>query len=213
MVESGFNPLGTGSLLAAGFGFMVDVANVDSLAGRRRGDEVFRRKQAFRQPVRRQSESLPESAFESVSAPATKPHSRTDTGTIVLHWISAIAVLTSIATGLRIASDAPVAPISQFLSPILPQGEIWKRNWEIVTAMLVLARELEIAVTAEGIETEAQLEFLREYDFVTVQGYLFSRPLPASALDELKRFPMAAKPVNGVFRPQKAQQFQLRKTA
>jgi Ni,Fe-hydrogenase I cytochrome b subunit len=43
-------------------------------------------------------------------------------GTIILHWISAIVVLTSIVTGLRIASDAP---ISQFLSPILPQGEIW----------------------------------------------------------------------------------------
>ncbi len=57
--------------------------------------------------------------------PITKPHSRTDAGTIILHWISAIAVATSIATGLRIASDAPVAPISQFFSPILPQGEIW----------------------------------------------------------------------------------------
>jgi EAL domain-containing protein (putative c-di-GMP-specific phosphodiesterase class I) len=79
--------------------------------------------------------------------------------------------------------------------------------------MLVLARELGIAVTAEGIETEAQLEFLREYDFVTVQGYLFSRPLPASALNELKRFPSAAKPVDRVFRPQEDQQFQLKRTA
>ncbi|MBK5106257.1 MAG: cytochrome b/b6 domain-containing protein [Burkholderiales bacterium] len=58
-------------------------------------------------------------------APTKPAHSRTDAGTIILHWISAIAVLTSIATGLRIASDAPIAPISQFLSPILPQGEIW----------------------------------------------------------------------------------------
>ena len=77
----------------------------------------FRETQGVRQPVHRQS--------ESVSAPAKPAHSRTDAGTIILHWISAIAVLTSIATGLRIASDAPIAPISQFLSPILPQGEIW----------------------------------------------------------------------------------------
>ncbi|MBK5106258.1 MAG: hypothetical protein JJE42_18600, partial [Burkholderiales bacterium] len=60
---------------------------------------------------------------------------------------------------------------------------------------------------------EAQLEFLREYDFVTVQGYLFSRPLPASALHELKRFPSAAAPINGILQPQKDQQFQMRKTA
>ncbi len=107
MVESGFNPLGTGSLLAAGFGFMVDVANVDWLAGRRRGGEVFRRKQAFWQPVRRQSERLPECAFERVSAPVTKPHSRTDAGTIILQWISAIVVLTSIAGLTLFFSSAP----------------------------------------------------------------------------------------------------------
>ena len=99
---------------------MVDVASAGSLAGQRRGDDKFRRTQGLRHPV-----SLPESVSESVPNLAKPAHSRTDVGTIVLHWISAIAVLTSIATGLRIASDAPVAPISQFLSPILPQGEIW----------------------------------------------------------------------------------------
>ena len=100
---------------------MVDVASVGSLAERRRDGEAFDqtaglRRPPFRQPIR-QTERLPDTA--------TKPHSRTDAGTIILHWISAIAVLTSVATGLRIAADAPAAPISQFLSPILPQGEIW----------------------------------------------------------------------------------------
>ncbi|HMB48440.1 MAG TPA: ethylbenzene dehydrogenase-related protein [Afifellaceae bacterium] len=54
-----------------------------------------------------------------------KRASRSDIGTVIIHWVSAIAMFVSIATGLRIASDALNAPISQFLSPILPQGEVW----------------------------------------------------------------------------------------
>jgi diguanylate cyclase (GGDEF)-like protein len=115
---------------------------------------------------------------------------------------------TSIANLRRLNFDR--IKIDKVLTTDLPGH---RRAAGIVKSMLVLARELGIAVTAEGIETEAQLEFLREYDFVTVQGYLFSRPLPASALNELKRFPSAAKPVDRVFRPQEDQQFQLRRTA
>ncbi len=60
----------------------------------------------------------------NVSASARQA-SRSDIGTVALHWTTAIATFVCLATGLRIASDALNAPISQFLSPILPQGEIW----------------------------------------------------------------------------------------
>jgi len=50
---------------------------------------------------------------------------RTDVGTLVLHWATAIAFLVSLFTGIRIAADALSAPVSKWLSPILPQGEIW----------------------------------------------------------------------------------------
>jgi len=115
---------------------------------------------------------------------------------------------TSIANLRRLNFDR--IKIDKILTADLPGH---RRAAGIVKSMLVLARELGMAVTAEGIETEAQLEFLREYDFVTVQGYLFSRPLPAAALGELKRFPLATKPVNRIFRPQKEQQFLLKRTA
>ncbi len=115
---------------------------------------------------------------------------------------------TSIANLRRLNFDR--IKIDKVLTSDLPGH---RRAAGIVKSMLVLAHELEIAVTAEGIETEAQLEFLREFDFVTVQGYLFSRPLPASALGELKRFPAAAKPTGRSLEPQQGQQFFLRKTA
>ena len=50
---------------------------------------------------------------------------RTDFGTLVLHWTTAIAFVVSLFTGIRIAADALHAPVSKWLSPILPQGEIW----------------------------------------------------------------------------------------
>lgn len=61
----------------------------------------------------------------SNTATSARRSSRSDIGTIVIHWTCAIAVFVCIATGLRIASDALDAPISHFLSPILPQGEVW----------------------------------------------------------------------------------------
>src|SRR3954452_12869319 len=50
---------------------------------------------------------------------------RTDVGTLVLHWVTAIAFVVSLFTGIRIAADALHAPVSKWLSPVLPQGQIW----------------------------------------------------------------------------------------
>jgi diguanylate cyclase (GGDEF)-like protein len=48
----------------------------------------------------------------------------------------------------------------------------------IVAAITVMAQQLKLEVVAEGVETEAQLEFLRELRCQYVQGYYFSKPLP-----------------------------------
>lgn len=51
----------------------------------------------------------------------------------------------------------------------------------IVKATLLLGRSLNIPVLAEGVETEAQLAFLREQGCASVQGYLFGKPMPRDA--------------------------------
>lgn len=55
----------------------------------------------------------------------------------------------------------------------------------IVNAILGLGRSLGIAVTAEGVETEEQLERMRAEGCDEAQGYLISRPLPAEQAREL----------------------------
>ena len=52
----------------------------------------------------------------------------------------------------------------------------------IVRAILGLARDLRLSVTAEGIETEEQLMFLRENHCGEGQGYLIGKPMDADAI-------------------------------
>ena len=55
----------------------------------------------------------------------------------------------------------------------------------IVQTILAMAKQLKIGVVAEGVETLAQCQFLREQRCEVGQGYLFSHPLRAEACAEL----------------------------
>jgi diguanylate cyclase (GGDEF)-like protein len=50
----------------------------------------------------------------------------------------------------------------------------------IVKAIIQLGHTLQLTVIAEGVETDAQFAFLRNYGCDEVQGYLFSRPVAAA---------------------------------
>jgi len=50
----------------------------------------------------------------------------------------------------------------------------------ICAAMIAMSRELGIAVIAEGVESELQVQFLKERGCDAVQGFLYTEPLPAA---------------------------------
>ena len=58
-------------------------------------------------------------------------------------------------------------------------------NRAIVKTIISLAKNLDISVIAEGIETEEQANFLRELQCDEVQGYFYSKPLPKEQIESL----------------------------
>jgi diguanylate cyclase (GGDEF)-like protein/PAS domain S-box-containing protein len=57
----------------------------------------------------------------------------------------------------------------------------------IAQAIIIMAHALRLKVIAEGVENEAQLEFLTANGCDEIQGYYFSRPLPAELCTQLLR--------------------------
>jgi diguanylate cyclase (GGDEF)-like protein/PAS domain S-box-containing protein len=57
----------------------------------------------------------------------------------------------------------------------------------IATAVIAMAHSLGLRVVAEGVEMEGQLRFLRKHSCDELQGYYFSRPVPADAFETMLR--------------------------
>lgn len=54
-----------------------------------------------------------------------------------------------------------------------------EKSWKVINAFISLAHELDITVVAEGVEEKEQVEKLKEMNCDLVQGYFYSKPLPA----------------------------------
>jgi len=64
----------------------------------------------------------------------------------------------------------------------IPEDE---QDATITKAIISLAKALDLAVVAEGVETKAQLQFLRDCECDQIQGYLFSPPVPPEKAGKL----------------------------
>ncbi|MEM9217734.1 MAG: EAL domain-containing protein [Cyanobacteria bacterium P01_F01_bin.150] len=56
-------------------------------------------------------------------------------------------------------------------------------NYQVVSTIIALSKQLGLKVVAEGIETPAQLQYLQELGCEFGQGYLFSKPLTFKAVE------------------------------
>ena len=87
-------------------------------------------------------------------------------------------------SSLNMLSDMPVDVIKmdmQFIRNI----ETSETDRRLVYLILDIAKYLQVKVVAEGVETEGQLAILKEGKCDIVQGYYFSRPLPAGEFEAL----------------------------
>ena len=72
--------------------------------------------------------------------------------------------------------DAPI-DILKLDKGLIDDLESNNKGWAIIKNMIHLSHELGILVVAEGVETKAQFELLKELDCDYIQGYYFSRPM------------------------------------
>jgi len=54
---------------------------------------------------------------------------------------------------------------------------------QIVSTIIALGHSLDMCVTAEGVETKAQADFLQAHDCDQLQGFLLGRPMPREEID------------------------------
>ena len=90
-------------------------------------------------------------------------------------------------TGYSSLSSLKTFPISRlkidksFVSELADNPD----DQAIAMAVISLGHKLNLRVIAEGVETEQQRAFLREHDCDEMQGYLFSKPVPAEAIVDM----------------------------
>jgi diguanylate cyclase (GGDEF)-like protein len=110
----------------------------------------------------------------------------------ILEQLSAMGVLVSVddfGTGYSSMSYLRRFPIDKLKIDRVFIDEIVSRQEDasIVRAIVSLAHSLRLKVVAEGVETPAQLDFLKTAGCDEYQGYHFSRPLPAAEFEHLIR--------------------------
>jgi diguanylate cyclase (GGDEF)-like protein/PAS domain S-box-containing protein len=67
----------------------------------------------------------------------------------------------------------------------LKESRINQGDNTIINTIVAMAKGLSLNVIAEGVETPAQLEYLREIDCSEAQGFLFGKPLPPDVISQL----------------------------
>ena len=86
-------------------------------------------------------------------------------------------------SSLNMLSSMPVDILKMDIA-FIQNIEHSEKDFRLVELIVDIARYLKVPVVAEGVETEGQLKLLRDAGCDVVQGYYFSRPLPA---DEFER--------------------------
>ncbi len=140
-------------------------------------------------------------ALDETGLPADLLELEITEGILMQHLDSTMEVLTSLKNlGVRLSVDdfgtgySSLSYLKRFPIDMLKIDKSFVNDIStdpsdraIVAAIVAMAQQLKLEVVAEGVETLEQMDFLRELRCQYVQGYYFSKPLPAEELTEICR--------------------------
>ena len=138
-------------------------------------------------------------ALEQTGLPAKHLELEITESSIMTHADSAIRVLRELKKlGIRVSVDdfgtgySSLAHLKRLPIDILKIDQSFVRDVTtdpddaaLVMAIITLAHNLRLKVIAEGVETDEQLRFLRLLRCDEIQGFLFSKPVPADEFRKL----------------------------
>lgn len=87
-------------------------------------------------------------------------------------------------SSLNILNEMDIDTLKLDMLFIQGQGGIRDNNGHIVNFIVLLAKQLNLLVVAEGVETSEQVSFLRSIGCDIGQGYFFSKPIPKEDFNE-----------------------------
>ncbi len=68
-----------------------------------------------------------------------------------------------------------------------------RKGRTVISTVVDLAKNLDMQVISEGVETVEQVEFLSGIDCAMVQGYFFAKPMPMKAFEEMWKIDLESK--------------------
>lgn len=87
-------------------------------------------------------------------------------------------------SSLNMLSTIPIDVLKMDMA-FIQNIEQSEKDRRLVKLILDIAGTLQIPVVAEGVETDKQMQLLRQMGCALVQGYYFSRPLPADEFEKI----------------------------
>lgn len=95
-------------------------------------------------------------------------------------------------SSLNMLAELPIDAIKLDMRFMQGREHIQKRNM-MLSLIFDIAKALNVPSIAEGVESEEQMEMLKEMGCDVIQGYYFSRPLPASDFTSLLDYELSKK--------------------
>lgn len=86
-------------------------------------------------------------------------------------------------SSLNLLKELPI-DVLKLDKSFFPNNNVSSKEKIIVANIVKMAKDLNISVLSEGVETQNQVDFLTQIGCDMVQGYFFSKPIPVDEFEK-----------------------------
>ncbi len=87
-------------------------------------------------------------------------------------------------SSLSVLKDVPADVLKLDRAFLRNEKGQYERSRDVMESVIGLAKQLNMRIITEGVETEEQIEFLKSAQCDVVQGFIYSGPIPLSEFEQ-----------------------------